>query len=213
MPPQNFREVKDKILEKASEKFLLLGVKSVTMDEIANDLGISKKTLYAHFSTKTKLVEGAALFVFDQISQGIEQIRRKEKDPVEEMFEIKNFAGRHLKNEKSSPQYQLQKYYPKIFLTIKKKQQNLLEDLIKSNLSKGIHLGIYRPDVPVNFTSRFYFVGMMGIKDPELFPESQYTASDLVDKHLEYHLRSIVTAQGLQTLVNLLNSNKRNENL
>lgn len=204
--------MKEKILQAASEKFLSLGVRSVTMDEIAADMGISKKTLYTHFATKTKLVEATALFVFEQISKGIETIRKKENDPIEEMFEIKNFACRHLKNEKSSPQYQLQKYYPKIFHTIKQKQQDLLEDLIKTNLSKGISIGIYRPDVPVNFTSRFYFVGMMGIKNPELFPETEFSTGDLIDKHLEYHLRSIVTEQGLRTLNHLLNAYPNHEN-
>lgn len=205
--------MKEKILFKASEKFLSLGVKSVTMDEIAAALGISKKTLYTHFSTKTKLVEATALFVFQQISEGIERIRERENDPIEEMFEIKNFACTNLKNEKSSPQYQLQKYYPRIFHTIKQKQQELLENLIKTNLSKGIALEVYRSDVPVDFISRFYFVGMMGIKDPELFPGNEFATGELIQKHLEYHLRAIVTEKGLQTLNKLLNAHRYNENL
>ena len=59
--------------------FLSLGVKSVTMDEIASELGISKKTIYAHYSTKTKLIEATALYVFENISCGIRSNKEQEK--------------------------------------------------------------------------------------------------------------------------------------
>lgn len=202
-------ELKEKILAKAAELFLTIGVKSVTMDEIAAALGISKKTIYAHFATKTKLVEATALFVFDNVSTGIGKIREEKNDPIDELYVIKNFACEHLKNEKSSPQYQLQKYYPKIFDTIRSKQQALLEDQIKANLERGILDGIYREDLPLDFISRIYFVGMIGIKDRDLFPESHYSTGELIEKHLEYHLRAIVTEKGLQYLSTLLKENRK----
>lgn len=198
--------MKENILNKAAEKFLSLGVKSVTMDEIAADLGISKKTIYAHFATKTKLVEATALYVFENISEGIKEIREEQSDPIVEMYNIKNFACQHLKDERSSPQFQLQKYYPKIYSTITGMQQQLLEGQIKDNLERGIAAGIYRKDLPVEFISRIYFVGMLGIKDRDLFPESEYSTAELIEKHLEYHLRAIVTPEGLATLNKLLNT-------
>lgn len=199
--------MKEKILNKAAEKFLNLGVKSVTMDEIATELGISKKTIYANYSTKTKLVEATAFYVFEKISEGIAEIREEQNDPIAEMYEIKNFACKHLKDEKSSPQFQLQKYYPKIFDTIRTRQQQVMEDQIKANLKRGMAEGLYRRDLPVDFTSRIYFVGMIGIKDRDLFPESDYSTAELIEKHLEYHLRAIVTDKGRASLNNLLKSN------
>lgn len=187
--------------------FLNLGVKSVTMDEIAAELGISKKTIYTHFSTKTKLIEATAFFIFEKISEGIGQIRKEDNDPIEELYVIKDFAMAHLRNEKSSPQYQLQKYYPKIFVTIKARQQQLMETQIRANLEKGIRKGIYRKELPLDFISRIYLVGMVGIKDRDLFPESDYTTNDLIEKHLEYHLRAIVTEKGLAFLTNFLKTN------
>ena len=122
--------------------FLTLGVKSVTMDEIATSLGISKKTIYTHFPTKTELVDATANFVFQNISSGIEQIKEEGKDPIEELFAIMDFACVHLRNEKSSPQYQLQKYYPKIYFSIREKQQKVLEELTRHNLKNGIQKGL-----------------------------------------------------------------------
>lgn len=197
--------MKEQILAKAAEMFLTLGVKSVTMDEIAAEMGISKKTIYAHFPTKTKLIEATALFVFDQISTGIKEIRDEKKDAIEELFEIKDFACQNLKDEKSSPQYQLQKYYPKIYYSIREKQRKVLEEITSENLKKGIEKGIYRSDLPVDFISRIYFIGILGIKDDDHFPEPEFSTNQLTAMHLEYHLRAIVTTKGLKKLETFLN--------
>lgn len=200
--------MKEKILEKAAEKFLTLGVKSVTMDEIAGDLGISKKTIYAHFSTKTKLIEATTFHVFDEISEGINQIRDQHKNAIEEHYVIKNFALKNLKDEKSSPQFQLQKYYPKIYSVIKKKQKTLMENMLRDNLERGIQEGFYRKEIPVSFICRIYFVQILGIKDRDLFPETEFSSNQLVEDQLEYHLRAIVTEKGLATLTGHLQNNK-----
>lgn len=198
-------DVKEQILAKAAEMFLTLGVKSVTMDEIAAEMGISKKTIYTHFPTKTKLIEATALFVFDQISSGIQGIRDENKDAIEELFEIKDFACQNLKDEKSSPQYQLQKYYPKIYFSIREKQKKVLEELTRQNLKKGIDKEVYRSDLPVEFISRIYFIGILGIKDDDHFPEPEFSTNQLTEMHLEYHLRAIVTTKGLKKLETLIN--------
>lgn len=180
--------------------FLTLGVKSVTMDEIAAELGISKKTIYAHFPTKTKLIDATANHLFTTISTGIQNIKQENKDPIEELFAIKNFACMHLKDEKSSPQHQLQKYYPRIYYNIREKQRKVMQELTRQNLEKGIEKGIYRSGLPVEFISRIYFIGMLGIKDEDHFPEPEFSLNQLTEMHLEYHLRAIVTPKGLKKL-------------
>lgn len=206
--PLQKNKVKEKILAKAADMFLTLGVKSVTMDEIAAGMGISKKTIYAHFPTKTKLIEATALFVFEQISEGIQQIRKEQKEAIEELFEIKDFACQNLKDEKSSPQYQLQKYYPKIYSMIREKQKHVLEGLTRENLQKGMKEGVYRKDLPLSFISRIYFMGILAIKDREEFSESEFSTNNLTEMHLEYHLRAIVTPAGLSKLETFINKSK-----
>ncbi|AOW21440.1 TetR/AcrR family transcriptional regulator [Urechidicola croceus] len=200
--------MKEKILEKSAEMFLNYGFKSVTMDDIAEQLGISKKTIYAHFENKTKLVQEATLAVFESISYGIDCICKLEKNPIEELFAIKTFVLEHLKNEKSSPQYQLQKYYPKLFSSLKKKQLEVMRECVVENLNKGIIQEYYRNELDVNFISRVYFNGMIGIKDVETFPSSEYEPKYLMESYLEYHIRAIATEKGLQTLQNLLSNNE-----
>ena len=200
--------MKNKILEKSIEMFLNYGFKSVTMDDISEKLGISKKTIYAHYQNKTKLIEATTLAIFESISTGIDCICELDKNPIEELYAIKSYVMEHLKDEKSSPQYQLQKYYPKLFYTLKKKQLEIMQECVTENLRKGIEQKLYRSELDVNFISRIYFNGVTGIKDEETFPRDEFTPSYLLENYLEYHIRAIATEKGLITLQNLLSKNE-----
>ncbi len=192
--------MREKILLKSADMFLNYGFKSVTMDDIAQNLGCSKKTIYQHFDNKTKLVEATTLYMFDIISHGIDCICELEKNPIDEIYEIKRFVMDHLKDEKSSPQYQLQKYYPKIFDTLKSKQFEVMYECVRENLQRGITMGVYRESLNIEFVTRIYFNSMMSIKDKELFPLKHFSMNELMELYIEYHLRGICSEEGLEYL-------------
>lgn len=199
---------KEKILHTATDSFLTLGFKSVTMDDLANEMGISKKTIYNHFNNKTDLVKECTMRLFDQISLGINHICDQKKNPIEELYDIKKFVMLHLKNEASSPEYQLQKYYPAIHANLKHKQFELIESCVSQNVDRGIKMNIYRENLDIPFVVRIYYIGVTGIKDASLFPQEQFAILTLMDTYLEYHLRGIVTLKGRETLNKIINSNK-----
>ncbi|MFY9242015.1 MAG: TetR/AcrR family transcriptional regulator [Polaribacter sp.] len=199
--------MKDKILEKSTELFITLGFKSVTMDEIANCTGVSKKTIYKYFKNKTELVDAVTHHMFDTISCGIDKICDSKMSPIDELFSIKRLVMEHLKDEKSSPQYQLQKYYPKIFSSLKKKQFEMMQGCVIDNLKSGIETGVYRNNIDLEFTSRIYFIGLTGIKDKDFFPLNNYSMKTLMNIYLEYHLRGICTEKGIYQLENELKKN------
>ena len=197
--------MRENIIHRATELFLTLGFKSVTMDDIANKLGISKKTIYVHFENKTKLVEATTLEMFELITQGIDNICLLEKDPIEEIYDIKKLVLEHLKDEKSSPYHQLQKYYPKIFNSLRSKQYGLMEDCVADNLNRGIALGLYRDNIQIEFISKIYFTCIMALKDKQLFPLINFSMNSLMDHYLEYHVRGICTPKGLEVLIRINN--------
>lgn len=199
--------MKETILHKATDLFLELGFKSVTMDDLAHEMGISKKTIYSHFDNKSQLVEECTMNLFGTISEGIDHICNLGKNPIEELYEIKKFAMFHLKDERSSPQFQLQKYYPQIHHTLRNKQFEVMLSCVIKNLQKGIEEGIYRENLDIEFVSRIYFAGVTSIKDHSLFPNEKFPLVDLMDNYLEYHLRGIVTPKGRQILNKIINSN------
>ena len=199
--------MREKIISTSEELFLSLGFKSVTMDDIANTIGISKKTIYAHFSNKTELVEVVTFSVLDHISEGIDRINAASVNPIEELYEIKMFVMNYLKNERVSPQHQLKKYYPEIFERLKIKQFEKMHSSVENSLKMGMNTGLFRADIDIDFISRMYFNGMTGIRDISIFPEDRFDRNYLFESYLEYHLRAIVTETGLNLLNNYIKSN------
>ena len=202
--------MREKIIHKSAELFLTLGFKSVTMDDIANGLGISKKTIYQHFDNKTKLVEATTLNMFNNICDGIDCICNASHNPIEELYDIKMFVMKYLKNEKTSPQFQLKKYYPQIHQQLQFKQFEKMHVSVKNSMQKGVDTGLFRKNIDVDFISRMYFNGMSGIKDENIFPSKLFTMEYLTESYLEYHLRAICNKKGLQTLDKFTNKHNLN---
>ena len=197
--------MEEKILHKATDLFLTYGVKSVTMDDIAKELAMSKKTIYTFYSTKTKLVEASTSYLFHKINSEIQTICSLEQNPIKELFMVKTLILEHLKNEESSPQYQLQKYYPDLYDSIRQKQFDSIDECISKNLKKGIEAGFYRKNLDINLITRFYFIGIIGIKNIDLFPKNEYGMPYLMKNYLEYHIRAIATEKGIKSLQNIIN--------
>ena len=200
--------MKEEIVKKATEMFLTLGFKSVTMDDIAAEMGISKKTIYQHFENKPELVEATTLYLFENISCGIDNICSLEKNAIEELFAIKSFMMSKLNNEKASPFHQLQKYFPNVAICLRQKQFDKMQDCVKSNIEKGMTSGLYRLNLDPDFIGRIYFVGVTGIKDGDIFPQTIFSSRDVTEKYLEYHIRAIASAEGLKLLERMILNNQ-----
>ena len=196
--------MKETIINKATSLFLTLGFKSVTMDDIANDLGMSKKTIYTYFDNKKSLVEAATTHLHKKITDGIKDIKRKSLDPITELHDIKIFLMNSLKGEKTSPYHQLQKYYPSIHKELKLKKFDFVLESTKKSLQKGVNQGIFRKKINLELISRLYFNGITGIKNPEIFPIELFNPGLLMENYSEYHLRAIVTKKGLEKLEKFL---------
>ena len=192
--------MKEKIINKATDLFLSLGFKSVTMDDIANELGISKKTIYTYFDNKSCLIEAGTSYLFKKITDGIKDIKTKSLDPINELHDIKIFLMNSLKGEKTSPYHQLQKYYPSIHRELKKKKFDFVLESTKKSLDEGVKQGIFREKINTDLISRLYFNGIIGIKNLEIFPLESFNPEVLMENYLEYHIRAIVTDKGLEKL-------------
>ncbi len=201
--------MQEKILQIASQLFLNHGFKSVTMDDIAEKMGISKKTIYEYYNNKNDLIRATTHFVFEQITQEVDRICCKDcsHSPIRTLFEINSFMNKHL-NEDNSPEYQLQKYYPEIYNTLTEKRFIAITDGIKENLLRGIELGLYRKDLDLEIIVRLYFSVVSSIKNSEVFPKSDFRISKIMNDYLLYHIRAIATPKGLKELENYLESKK-----
>jgi len=199
------------IIEKASYLFLKYGYKSVTMDDLAEHMRISKKTIYECFDDKISLIRASVWYIFDEVKIKIINIQESMDNPIEALYEIKKIAVEILGNKDKSPQYQLQKYYPAIYTEIRRKELSAFGKSFEMSLKKGMKSGIFRPSLDTQFITLIYFNGFRGLRDIELFPPEDYDIDQIIDKFIDYHLRAIVTAKGLKFLENY-NTLKLNEN-
>lgn len=181
------------------------------MDDIASEMGISKKTIYSNFKNKTSLVKQCAYSVMETIVEGIDNICALDQNPIEELFEIKAFIMKKLEDDQFSPQFQLQKYYPEISNELHKTQFNKMMESTKTNIEKGITQGLYRKNLDADFISRIYYMGINGLNDQNLFSPQKYSSPYVADEYLEYHLRGIVTEKGLLTLRKFIKENQSDE--
>ncbi|GAK90129.1 transcriptional regulator [Nonlabens ulvanivorans] len=200
-------DIKTEILQKSTEMFLDLGFKSVTMDDISSEMGMSKKTLYSYFKNKEELITEVTLAISNTICGGIDHICSISTNPIEELYDIKKMVLTSLKGDKSSPIHQLQRYYPRVHQKVSAIQFEYMKECVNKNLEIGIEQGLYRDNLDKDFVSRIYYVGLQGIKDLHLFPNTQFPVQKLHDHYLEYHLRGIVTPAGRKILNLITNTN------
>jgi len=192
--------MKQNIINEAIPLFIQFGFKSVTIDDIAIKMGVSKKTIYAHFPKKVTLVETSVFMHFNNVFEKILNISKHSKDPIIGLYQIKKEALKHLSNEKNSPVYQLQKYYSNIYNKLQQMEFNTLGGMFSESLKKGIEMGLFRSEININFVTRIFFNGIRGINDVQLFPIEEYRIDQLLINFSEYHLRAICTPAGVEKL-------------
>lgn len=203
--------MKETIFKKSLELFTTNGVKTVTMDDIAHELGISKKTIYLHFSSKKELVEETIEFVFDSAINRMKSVIGNCENPILEHFAMKgSVADLFGLNIQTTMIYQFNKYYPKIAERIQKKRHDNYDLTILRNLQEGVKQGYYRADIDIDFVGKMFFSSLTAFLNDEHFDHLQnnQTIDELNYKFLEYHLRGIVTPKGLEILEELLKKQK-----
>ena len=192
--------MRDKILNKAGEMFLSLGFKSITMDDIARELGVSKKTLYKYFSNKTALVDASTEAVHNTINDTIIKIKESNFNAIEEEFAVKAIFKEMFKNAKTSPMFQLKKYYPETYTSLMERELCMFRDCNVDNLKKGIEQGFYREGLNIDLIVNFYFTLVFGVFESEMYGGEMQELMKIEYQILEYHIRAIATNKGLQEL-------------
>jgi AcrR family transcriptional regulator len=189
--------MKDKIISKATDLFLKLGFKSVTMDDIAGEMCISKKTIYKYFCNKEVLIEESTEMVHKTVHEIIDTIVAKNHNAIEENFEIRKMFKEMFKSSDTSPLYQLKKHYPEIYQNVMSREINECNMCFKQNIEKGITQELYRKDLDVDVYVKFYYTLIFSINENT---RSEKEAQKLELDALEYHTRAMATPKGIAEL-------------
>ena len=186
--------MKEKIIAKATDLFLKLGFKSVTMDDIAGELCISKKTIYKYFCNKELLIAETTEIVHKAIHQSIDTIVDKNHNAIEENFEIRKMFKEMFKTGEASPAYQLKKHYPEIYHKVMSREINECNAVFKQNIEKGIEQDLYRKDILIDTYVGFYYTLIFSIHGNT---STEKEANELELQALEYHTRAMATPEGI----------------
>ena len=186
--------MKEKIINKASDMFLKLGFKSVTMDDIAGEMCISKKTIYKYFSNKELLIEETTTIVHKEIHEIINTIISKDYNAIEENFEIRKMFKEMFQSSDDSPIYQLKKHYPEMYELVIEREINECNTTFEQNIIKGIQQGYYRKNINIKNYVQFYYNLVFSIKENI---SSEKHGQQIELEVLEYHTRAMATPIGV----------------
>lgn len=177
-----------------------LGIKSLTMDDVARQLGISKKTIYKYVSDKNELVRKCVEWQSREENSAIAEVKKAGLNAIDEIFEISKMVTELLNQLHPSVYFDLEKYYPEAWdIAVNKRKKRVYDDVV-ANMNKGVQEGLYRSDLNVEVVARIYVAKMDLLFDGNLFPSHQFSFTDVYIEFFRYHIRGIASEKGREYL-------------
>lgn len=196
MPDQALNKLKDRIKQKAHDLFMQYGVRSVTMDEIALQMGVSKKTLYQYYADKDELVDAVMVDIINHNQDCCVQDRQIAKDAIHEVFLAMDMMQEMFQNMNPTILFELEKYYPKSFEKFKQHKYTFLFKVLKENLEWGIADELYRNDINTDILIKARLETIMLPFNQQVFPKTKYNMVTVQSTLTIHFLFSLATIKG-----------------
>ncbi len=188
-------DIKEHILKTASKLFKKYGIKSISMDEIAKECGISKKTLYEKIKDKKELVELAIEADPDASIQDIEAY--KKEDAIGQLLYGYLSMIKFFKDFNITCEHDLQKYYPDLYKKAVKKRRSHIYTKVAENIKQGQKEGYYRTDFNIDIIAKLHIVKIEGVLKTDIFDNDDYTITEIFKEMFLHHFYGIATQKGI----------------
>lgn len=202
-------EKEQQLIEGAMSIFMRYGIKSVNMDDVARQLGVSKKTLYLYFKDKEDLLGKVVRLHSSDEQASIHGIVSKNLSAIEEMFEIMHWVLSILSKIHPSVKFDLEKYHPQLAQAMKMARATVVHNCILNNLKKGKKEGTYRKDLDAEIITRIYLARIDAFLDPEIFPFDQFKPVDVYKELFQYHIHGIASQKGIEQLESIMKQKRK----
>ena len=196
--------MKEDIVKRALNDFMQYGFKTFTMDDLANKMGMSKKTLYEHFSSKQDLVDACLDYALEMSCTNVTTFVQGEGSVIENVYRNQKKVQEVFNINSDRPIWELQKYYPKTYERMKSEFAKTDALFIDKLLEKGWQEGLFRKDINVNFCKVFYTSVQRLRSITHTFPEREFPFWETIYTILEYFFRILVNEKGLKELERVL---------
>jgi AcrR family transcriptional regulator len=203
-------ESKDRILEKATALFMQYGIRSITMDEIAAQLGISKKTIYQFFTDKDAMVEAVVNEEMKRNEDDCRTFSDSAEDAVHENFLAMDSIQEMMKAMNPQIMYDLEKHHPAAFKRLKQFKYQYLYTLIKANLERGLMEDVYRKNMNLDLVIRHRIESSFMPFNQEAFPSGRYPMNQTCRELVILYLHSISNEKGKKLIDKYLNERQKN---
>jgi AcrR family transcriptional regulator len=188
------------IIEQVSQVYLKKGVKSITMDDMAKELRISKKTLYKYVKNRAELVKKSVYFHVLKEQKLVEEIQAKELNPIQETREIASYVIDTLSKINPVVHYDLEKYFPDSWQLLNKYFSGFVYNSILINLENGQKSGVYRENFSPEIIAKLFISKIDSTFDAEMFPQERFTFVQVYIDFIQHHLYGIVSEKGSKIL-------------
>lgn len=190
----------DNILLKVGELYNKYGIKSVTMDDLARELGISKKTLYQYFENKNDLVSKVLDYNLEKRNCSFKELHEKNINAVEELLEVGIQVIKSTKDYNASIEYDLKKYYPNLYTRLHNIRKKKMYEAVLQNVEKGKKEGLFRDDLDNEIIAKMQTSRFLSMGDDEYFsPDDIFKPKTILELFI-YHIRGIANSKGIEVL-------------
>ncbi|MFK8039461.1 MAG: TetR/AcrR family transcriptional regulator [Crocinitomicaceae bacterium] len=194
-------------LLEAVQVYMRFGIKSVTMDELARQLGISKKTIYTFVKDKNELVEQCLQLSHDQEQCDIKDISEKFDNAIDELLAIGELVTTRLRSIHPSIFFDIQKYHPGVLKKFEAHKNTFVKGCIISNLEKGKKQGLYRNNLNVEIIAGMYLSFIDVLFQGNTFDSHTISFYEIYSEYFRYHIRGISSKAGLAHLQKVIDTN------
>jgi len=200
----------ERILSESLRLFMKNGIRSISMDDIAKELGMSKKTIYQYVANKTELIEMVLDFMREKESNICIDGDITKMNAIDILLAVSKNVSRQMKDLNPINAYELQKYYPSIYREFILKKRDHVYTTLKQNFEQGIAEGIYRNDLDIDLVARLYIQKLVDVHDPEFLSSVNFGFEKVFQVMFDNHIRGIANAEGLayyEKQIKMLNYN------
>ena len=201
--------MKEDIVKRALNDFMQYGFKTFTMDDLANKMGMSKKTLYEHFPSKQDLVDACLDYALEMSCTNVTTFIEGEGSVIENVCRNQKKVQEVFNINSDRPIWELQKYYPKTYERMESEFAKTDALFIDKLLEKGWQEGLFRKDINVNFYKVFYTSVQRLRSIIHTFPEREFPFWETIYTILEYFFRILVNEKGLKELERVLEQERK----
>ena len=190
----------ERIIQGSGELFLRAGIKSITMDDIARHIGMSKKTIYQFFKDKNDLVTASLKKKLKEDEEQMADIISKSENVIEEMINMMKCSEEVLSQINPTVVHDLQKYHPEAWAEFQKFKIGVLISTMEQLLTKGMKQGYIRTDIDVKIIARMRVSQFELGFNTEIFPMGEFNIGKVQMQFLEHFNYGICTLKGYKLL-------------